>query len=134
PGGPRCSARPRTVSSYWKGSLRTRSRSPTRSCFARFARAPFTSTLPPSMAAAATARVLKKRAAQSQVSRRTEETSDIRGQTSDIRHQTSDIRRQFSNEAPKHALYLHHRIIEPSMSGAVQVVEIGGKLQVLLEL
>src|SRR3989442_9537530 len=47
-----------------------RSSSPGATRFARLARAPFTSTLPPSMAAAACARVLKKRAAQSQVSRR----------------------------------------------------------------
>src|SRR5437867_11881182 len=48
-----------------------RSSSPEATGLARLARAPFTSTLPPSMAAAACARVLKKRAAQSQVSRRT---------------------------------------------------------------
>src|SRR2546425_1573761 len=47
-----------------------RSSSPGATRFARLARAAFTSTLPPSMAAAACARVLKKRAAQSQVSRR----------------------------------------------------------------
>src|SRR2546430_12098866 len=48
-----------------------RSSSPGASGLARLARAPFRSTLPPSIAAAAWARVLKKRAAQSQVSRRT---------------------------------------------------------------
>src|SRR2546426_12564669 len=63
---------PRTDTWYTNGPLRSRTRSPTFSALARLARAPFTSTLPPSTACAARARVLKKRAHQSQVSRRTE--------------------------------------------------------------
>src|SRR5207247_1550426 len=45
--------------------------------FARFARAPATSPLPPPMAAAASARVLKKRAAHSHRSSRTRDPSDM---------------------------------------------------------
>src|SRR3954470_983308 len=52
-----------------------RSSSPTCSCFARFTRSPLTSTLPLSIAVAASARVLKKRAAQSHLSSLTRPTS-----------------------------------------------------------
>src|SRR3954469_24579121 len=52
-----------------------RSSSPAWSCFARFTRSPFTSTLPLSIAVAASARVLKKRAAQSHLSSLTLPTS-----------------------------------------------------------
>src|SRR5436190_9436570 len=76
-GGPRCSDRARTTTRYSNGPRRMRSRSPTTSCFARLARAPLTSTLPPPMAAAASARVLKKRAAQSHRSSRTVDPSDM---------------------------------------------------------
>src|SRR5437867_1999067 len=48
----------------WSSSL-------TCNCLARFARSPFTSTLPVSIAVTASARVLKKRAAQSHLSSRT---------------------------------------------------------------
>src|SRR3989454_226450 len=67
---------------------------------ARLARAPFSSTLPPSTACAARARVLKKRAAQSQVSRRTCETADIRSQTSDVRLRMKPTSIRFTSITP----------------------------------
>src|SRR5438034_530003 len=76
-GGPRCSDRARTITRYSNGPRRIRSRSPTASSFARFARAPPTSTLPPPIAAAARARVLKKRAAHNHRSSRTRDPSDM---------------------------------------------------------
>src|SRR6266567_3841790 len=76
-GGPRCSDRARTTTRYSNGPRRIRSRSPTASSFARLARAPPTSTLPPPMAAAARARVLKKRAAHNHRSSRTRDPSDM---------------------------------------------------------
>src|ERR1041385_3149243 len=51
--------------------MRSRSASPMRSCLAGYARVPLTCTFPPAIAAEASARVLKKRAAHSQRSRRT---------------------------------------------------------------
>src|SRR5712671_377963 len=60
--------------------MRTRNSSPTFSCFAGFARVPFTWTLPPATASAESARVLKKRAAQSQRSRRTAVGSALRAE------------------------------------------------------
>jgi hypothetical protein len=50
--------------------LRITTLSPTRSAFAALARSSFTETWPAAIASAATVRVLKKRAAQSHLSRR----------------------------------------------------------------
>src|SRR6266480_3009296 len=54
-----------------------RNASPTCSCLAGLARVPFTWTLPPATAAAASTRVLKNRAAHSQRSRRTRSDADV---------------------------------------------------------
>ena len=67
---PRRSATSFTRSCHSSGPCRRRISSPACTDFARFARSPLTSTLPPSMASAANARVLKNRAAQSHLSRR----------------------------------------------------------------
>src|SRR5207237_6975574 len=70
-GETRCSTSPRTTTRYSNGPRRIRRRSPTPSGFARLARSPLSSTWPAPTAAAASARVLKKRAAHSQRSSRT---------------------------------------------------------------
>src|SRR3954451_9563811 len=77
--GPRLSATPRTTSSTRRPRSRvTSSRSPARTSLLAFARWLSTCTRPPLIASAASARVLKMRAAHSHLSTRTESISKLR--------------------------------------------------------
>ncbi len=74
---PRCGTTRRTVTMCTNAPSRTRTVSPGFSSLLRFARSPFTSIFPPSIAAAASERVLKNRAAHSHLSRRMLKRSSI---------------------------------------------------------